>query len=159
MVIGDVDNLAFEFLSLGNGVGELYLLVKGQRIGPESWDYDLASMKNAWLYECKDRDRRYYPALLSFSSKELAQIWYCVLYEYEDKRCERYRFLNIGGEDIGRIFFYSIPYLLDGWGVGLVQSDAEERFFIFDEDKDIYIDVTVGRGYFYSLVMSLIERF
>ena len=68
MVIGDVDNLAFEFISLGNGVGELYLLAKGQRIGPESWDYDLASMKNAWLYECKDRDRRYYPALLGFSS-------------------------------------------------------------------------------------------
>lgn len=40
-----------------------------------------------------------------------------------------------------------------------MQSDAEERFFVFDEDENIYIDVIVGRGYFYSLVMSLIERF
>lgn len=159
MVIGDIESLAFEFLRRSETTGEVYLIVRGKRIGMDCWDYELSSLKRAFYYECGDVDRRRYPELVGFSSRDMAKLLYCVMDEYSDERCEEFKKLNIVDEDIDKIFFYSIPYLFDGWGVGLVQGDEVENFFVFDEDKEVYLDVKLKAGGFYSLVMSLTQLF
>jgi len=159
VVIGDVGNIAFEFVRVSETTGEVYLIIKGERIGIDGWDYELPSLKRAFLYECGDVDRRRYPRLVDLSSRDMAKLLYCVMDEFSDERCKVFERLDIAGEDVDRIFFYSIPYLFDGWGVGLVQGDEVESFFVFDEDRDVYLDVKLEKGEFYSLVMSLTDLF
>ncbi|MEW5698722.1 hypothetical protein [Pseudomonas synxantha] len=155
MVIGDKRELAFELIRKDIGSGEVYLFVQGVRVGLDGWVYDLIELRKEFRYEINDLDRRYYPRLFKLSPREVAQLVCCVYEDFEDSRCEKFVGFNIAGVDIDKISFFSPPYLFDGWGVCLIQADKQEKFFVFDEDKEIYHEVILRRGGVYSLIESL----
>lgn len=159
MVIGNRSSLSLEFHPRGEGEGEIYMFVSGVKIGLEGWLYDLNEIKSAFLYEITDESRRYYPSLIEFSAKEISQLFYCVWDDYADPRCERFKMLNIGDRDIGKIFFHVVPYLFDRWGVCLVQAEEVEKIMLINDEDDIYLEQTLGRGGFYSIVRELIGGF
>lgn len=160
MVIGKRSKLSLEFYPRGGGEGgEIYMYVSGVRIGLEGWMYDLGEIKRAFLFEITDESRRYYPRLVDFSAKEMSQLFYCVWDDYADPRCERFKKMDIGDRDIGRMFFHVVPYLFDSWGVCLVQAEEVEKIMLINDEDDIYLEQTLGRGEFYSMVNKFIENF
>lgn len=158
MVIGDKEELAFELIKICDLEGELYLYIKGERVGIADWLYDLEMAKKAFLYEIGNGDRRFYPDLVAWSVEDISRLFECVWADFEAGECSKYKSLGVSASDIDNILFFSPPYIFDGWGVGLVQGEKSELFFVYDEEASKYMGVTLARNGFYGMVEILLSE-
>lgn len=159
MVIGDIDFVAFEYVAsnVERTLGRVFIYINGVRYGNDEFDYELLDLAKGFLYEINEKAREY-PLLLSLDAREISGLRDCILEDYELDGCEAYRLLDVSGKDIDNIFFYSPHYMLDSYGVGLVQGAEEERLYLYDENSLLYVDVKLPRGSFYALVNNLIDE-
>jgi hypothetical protein len=158
MVIGDVNFVAFEYFQSNTDrkLGRVFIYINGFRYGCDEFDYELLDLAKSFSYEINEKTREY-PFLLGLDAREISGLRDCILDDYELSGCEVYKSLNVSGEDIDNIFFYSPHYMFDSYGVGLVQGVEEERLYLYDEDCLLYVDIKIPRGSFYDLVNNLIE--
>lgn len=159
MVIGDVNVVAFEY-SLSdkkNKLGRVFVYIKGARYGNDEFDYELLDLASGFSYEVNEKIREF-PLLLKFDAKEMSRLRDCVLDDYECDGCDAYKYLNFSSKDLDSVFFYSPHYMLDSYGVALVQGVEKEKLYLYDEDSSLYVDIELSRGSFYGLVNTLIEN-
>lgn len=157
MVIGDVDFVAFEYVvnSEKEKLGRVFLFIKGVRYGADEFDYELLDLAKGFSYEINEKSRNF-PQLLNFDAKEISSLRDCVLEDYESDGCGEYKAIGISDSDLDDIFFYSPHYMLDAYGVALVQGEKEERLYLYDDS--VYVDIKLERGYFYKLISQLVSE-
>jgi hypothetical protein len=151
--VGDVSFIAFEVERSSADEGKVFIHILGRKYGNDKFNYELLDLCRGFDWEVTVQ--REYPALLHLSSTEILALRECVLADYEGLECDRYRGLGISDAAVDEIFFYSATYMLDGYGLALVQDTKKEKLHFYDDEGGSG-SLLLERGFFYGLIVELV---
>ncbi|PTQ69428.1 hypothetical protein [Pseudomonas sp. GV071] len=154
MVVGDIELVAFEVERFSVGEGKVFIYILGRKYGNNKFNYDLLELCRGFEFELQGQ--REYPALLDFSSEEILELRECVLTDYEEVVCEKYKKHEVSDEVIDNIFFYSPIYIFDACGVALVQGSVQEKLHFYD-DVGGSVCLLLEKGFYYKLILELVD--